>query len=36
MSQENVDIVRRAWEAATSKPPNWSVLDLSTARTTSS
>jgi hypothetical protein len=27
MSQANVDIVRRAWEAATSKPPNWSVLD---------
>jgi ketosteroid isomerase-like protein len=26
MSQENVEIVRRAWEAATSKPPNWSVV----------
>ena len=23
MSLENVDIVRRAWEAASSKPPNW-------------
>jgi ketosteroid isomerase-like protein len=28
MSQENVELVRRAWEAATSKPPNWSVLNL--------
>src|SRR5687768_10573809 len=27
MSQENVDIVRRAWEAASSKPPNWPVVN---------
>ncbi len=26
MSQENVEIVRRAWAAATSKPPDWSVV----------
>ena len=26
MSQENVEIVQRAWAAATSKPPDWSVL----------
>jgi len=26
MSQENVEIVRKAWEAAWSKPPDWAVL----------
>jgi ketosteroid isomerase-like protein len=25
MSQENVDVVRRAWEAAANEPPDWSV-----------
>ena len=28
MSRENVELVRRAWEAATSKPPNWSALNV--------
>jgi ketosteroid isomerase-like protein len=27
MTQENVEVVRRAWEAATSKPPNWPVVN---------
>ena len=27
MSQENVEIVREAWAAAWSKPPNWPLLD---------
>ena len=27
MSQENVELVRRAWEAASSKPPDWPVLN---------
>src|SRR5689334_19457760 len=26
MSQENVEIVRKAWEAAWSKPPDWALL----------
>ena len=26
MSQENVELVRRAWVAAWSKPPNWALL----------
>jgi hypothetical protein len=28
MSQEDVKIVRRAWEAAWSKPPNWALLSV--------
>jgi ketosteroid isomerase-like protein len=27
MSKENVDLVRRGWEAAASKPPDWAVLN---------
>ena len=27
MSQENVEVVRRAWAAAWSKPPGWALLD---------
>ena len=27
MSQENVELVRRGWEAASSKPPDWAVLN---------
>jgi ketosteroid isomerase-like protein len=27
MSQENVELVRRAWAAAWSKPPDWALLD---------
>jgi ketosteroid isomerase-like protein len=27
MSQENVELVRRAWEAASSNPPNWPVVN---------
>ena len=26
MSQENVEVVRKAWDGAWSKPPNWAVL----------
>ena len=27
MSQENVELVRRAWEAAWTKPPDWALLE---------
>jgi ketosteroid isomerase-like protein len=27
VSQENVELVRRAWAAAWSKPPDWALLD---------
>lgn len=27
MSQENVEAVRQAWDAAWSKPPNWALLN---------
>jgi ketosteroid isomerase-like protein len=27
MSQENLELVRRAWAAAWSKPPDWALLD---------
>jgi ketosteroid isomerase-like protein len=27
MSQENLEIVRQAWEAASSQPPNWPVVN---------